>query len=90
MVDFFSDLFKAKSPINKGHVSVIAEEEKKAIFQIIDLWVHCFYEIEKRFKYEGIQFDQKDKEAYSLIGESFCYLNQLNSVIASKLYLYLR
>lgn len=75
---------------NKGvYGPIIPTKDKEEIFQIINYWVSCFYEIERRFKLEGLQFDQKDNETYSLIGESFCYLNQINSVIASKINSYL-
>lgn len=69
---------------------IIQKKDRVSIFKIIDSWVSCFYEIEKRYKLEELQFDQKDIETYSLIGESFCYLNQINSIIAAKINAYLR
>lgn len=90
IVDVMGGVIEAAGYKKKSYGSIISTKDKKAIFQIIDLWVSCFYEIERRFKLEGLPFDQKDDETYSLIGKSFCYLNQINSVIASKINSFLR
>lgn len=83
-------IYKIKSCSPPHYISLSSDEfidanSKRKLLSLLDLWVYCFFEIEKKTKDLVNEIDLRDPEIYSLIGQSFCILNDFNSIIISKI-----
>lgn len=80
-----TDKMSLEGPI----IDAKGDSARKDIMRLIDELVHSFYITEKSYIKDGPRFDKKNEDTYTRIGESYCYLNELNSVIAAKLNTYI-
>jgi hypothetical protein len=85
-------LFNKITSLGKNEVErnngILSEIDRGHISELMAAWSYCFYKIETFYIKGQRPFSDDVDIAYSLIGESFCYLNEINSLITARLKYY--